>query len=158
MRMKSQMVMTTCLLALVLAAGCTSTGSKFNVLDTYPGPAEKMPVAGDVPAGSADSCRNDWVSIVRIRHHQSGSHDHIYADVTNCGTETIYVTISAEVAGPQHNWWTQAGGAFIPPGVEKRVSTSDERTDDHQFTGVGRFNARAGNAECGAWRYVQVVR
>lgn len=144
-------------LGALLASGCTSSGKKFNVVETYPGPADKMPIAGDLPAAAADACRNDWVSIVRLRHYQSSSHDHIYADVTNSGTETIYVTISAEVAGPQHHWWTQAGGAFIPPGVEKRVSTSNERTDEHRFTGVGRFNARAGNAECGEWRYVQIV-
>ena len=144
-----------------LSSGCTSHGLKFETLDAYPGPADKMPCAGDMPAATADACRNDWVRIDRLRHRHSGGsgfgHDELFADVSNTGTETIFVTISAEVDGPQHNWWTQAGGAYVPPGMQKRVSTCDETSSEHYFTGVARFHARAGKAECGEWRYVEVM-
>lgn len=161
--MKPHVLMTLGLMATATLSGCVSRGVKFDLLDAYPGAADAMPLGGDLPAAEAsDGCRNDWVRIERMRHRHSNvfdrARDELFADITNTGSETIYVTISAEVAGPQHRWWTQAGGAFIPPGVEKRVSTCDEHTRDHRFTGVARISARAERGDCTAWRYLRVVR
>lgn len=158
--MNSRMMRGCMLSALWLVSGCVCRHKVFTVTDAHPNAAEGT-AAGTV-ADSGDACRHDAVQIVSAQHRHGRwfgrAHDEVRLEVTNTSDVPLYVAVSAEVRQPSGRWWTEPKGLFVPPGVTKRVSARDERTDARRFTGVARWNAAPTQGACGEWRYVEMKK
>ncbi len=146
-------------LALWLASGCVCRHKVFTVTDAPPSAADGAAVTASAPEGD---CRNDAVQVASAQHRHGRwfgrAHDEVRLEVTNTGDVPLYVALSAEVRQPTGRWWTQPNGLFVPPGVTKRISAKEERTEGRTFTGVARWNAAPARDGCGQWRYVEMKK